>query len=265
MRDCRAAEGINFDMPGFFVYVMSAFKRLLYREGLTLIEMLVVMTMISVIAAVLLTPQISRFNANYRARSCATDLIQNLRNTRAMAIKESREYLVVFDTDNLRYLIGFDADSDDDLMTVSDADNGDTYGLCKDTNNNRIPDEDSDDNNDGVPDCVRVFELADCGSQIRFGTLAPNGPDPDNPNNDLCANGLGVCFGNTQNPIRTVFNPNGSAGILGKVFIDHNNNDDTGRRYSYVVKVSTNAGTTNMFKWDGDEENPSVETWTEIR
>jgi prepilin-type N-terminal cleavage/methylation domain-containing protein len=221
------------------------------NSGITLPELIIALSIIGILAF-LVAPQIGLIRSKYNLRSCATELIQNMRVARAMAIKENREYLIVFDTANQRYLIGFDGDGDNNLTTA----NFDTFGVCKDSDNDRIPDTDSDTNGDGVPDCVRVVNLSDCGYGIEFGTTAPNGPN----NSALCANGLGVCFGSTANPIRTDFNPDGTVGNLGSVYLQQ-----TTRGYSYCVRISNSAGTTSMWKWDGDKDNSGVTTWTEIR
>jgi len=239
-------------------------------NGFTLIELLIVIVVISIVGF-LVAPGIGRFNSSYSVRNCATDLIQYMRTARAMAIKENREYLIVFQlagdpngtvNPQGRFLIGFDGDSpeDNDLLSVS----ADTFGICKDTDGDRLPNNDSDADGDGVPDCVRVINLSNCGNNVRFGTLASKDPNGDN----ITCNGKTVCFGSTSNPIRADFNPDGSAGNLGSVYFEHNNVSGTGRGYSYLVRVSNSSGSTNMWKWDGDNENAAnlaKTTWTEIR
>lgn len=244
-------------MASFLLVLRKGVVMIRGNDGVTLTELLVTIAVIGILA-LLVAPQIGRFRSNYNVRSCATDLIQNMRAARAMAIKENRVYLIVFDTANLRYLIGYDDDGDGDLTTV----NRDTFGICKDTDNNRLPNNDSDANADGVPDCVRVVNITECGNGISFGTLAPNGPDDDGDgNNDpLCANGLGVCFGSTANPVRANFNANGSVEDTGYAYFQQ-----ATRGYSYVATISNTVGATNMWKWDGDRNNPLVTTWTEIR
>ncbi|MEM7828611.1 MAG: GspH/FimT family pseudopilin [Candidatus Aenigmatarchaeota archaeon] len=233
-------------------------------EGITLIELLVVIAIVGVIS-LLASPEIGRFNSNYKVRSCATDLIQNMRLARAMAIRENREYIVVFDTANQRYMIGFDGDNDNNLITV----NSDTFGFCKDRpiydlngdgipdRGDGIPDTDTDANGDGIPDCVKVINLSDCGNNIIYGytegTKPPNGPN----NSTIPDSGVGFTGGD---PPRADFNPDGSAGTIGSIYLQQ-----TTRGYSYCVRVSNNAGATNMWKWDGDKENPNKTTWTELR
>jgi len=234
-------------------------------EGVTLIELVVVVAIMGIVILALVAPEIGRFRSNYDVRSCATDLIQNMRVARAMAIKENREYLIVFQSAGTpnstvnpqgRYLIGFDFDGDNNLLTVSTKNNGDTFGICKDTDGDRLPNNDSDANSDGVPDCVRVVNLRDCGADVVFGSLAKVDPAGE----AISCNEGTFCFGSTANPVRAQFNPDGSVGTLGSVYFLHN-----GRGYTYLVRISNLAGTTNMWKWDGDIDNDDVDTWTEIR
>ncbi len=230
------------------------------EKGITLIELLVAIAIVGILA-VLVAPEIGRFRSNYNARSCATDLIQHMRAARAMAIKENREYLIVFQlagdpsaaiNPQGRYLIGFDGDGDNNLTTQL----FDTFGICNDTDNNRLPNNDADANGDNVPDCVRVINLNECGNGISFGTLAAVDPDGD----VIACNGQTVCFGATANPVRADFNPNGSIGNLGSAYFQQ-----TTRGYSYVVIASDTSGSMNMWKWDGDADNALNPNWTEIR
>jgi len=220
------------------------------RSGITLVELLIVIAIIGILALIGV-PEINRFVADSKVRSCATDLIQNMRVARAMAIKENRRYLIVFDTTNQRYLIGFDGDGDNNLVTLDK----DTFGICKDTDGDRLPEGDVLVN--GVPGCVRMVGLkSGCGANIEFGTLATKDPN----GNSIDCNGKTVCFGNTSDPIRAGFNPDGSAMNPGSAYFQH-----TGRGYSYVVRISNNAGAISMWKWKGDKDNSSETQWIELR
>ncbi len=243
------------------------------RKGFTLLEVMVVVVIISIIAF-LVAPELGLFNADSVMRECVINVNQNMRVARAMAIKENRQYLMVFDTTNRRYMVGADNDNDGDLTSFVD-----TFGSCNDTKifdinadgdvldaidrGDGIPDLNPDANFDGVPDCVRVFNLNECGIKVRFGTLAPNGPD--GTGDAICTNGLGVCFGNTINPIRVGFNADGSATAIGSVYLDHNDGSGGGKRYSYLVRISSNAGAMSIFRWDGDADYPTKINWTELR
>ncbi|MEC4686517.1 MAG: prepilin-type N-terminal cleavage/methylation domain-containing protein [Nitrospirota bacterium] len=240
-------------------------RYLVETEGVTLIELVVVVAIMGIVILALVAPEIGRFGSNYNVRSCATDLIQNMRVARAMAIKENREYLIVFQPAGTpdstvnpqgRYLIGFDFDGDNDLTTISATNDGDTFGVCKDTDSDRLPNNDADANSDGVPDCVRVVNLSDCGTEIIFGyssgTTPPIGP------NGTSIPVSGITFSGT--PPTAEFDPDGSTDKLGSVYFQQ-----TGRGFSYCVRISNLSGTTNMWKWDGDKDNTSETNWTEIR
>ena len=224
------------------------------EKGITLIELLVAIAIVGILA-VLVAPEIGRFRSNYNARSCATDLIQYMRVARAMAIKENREYLIVFDTtaNNQRYLIGFDGNGDNDLITVD----SDTFGICNDADGDRLPEGDALVN--GVPSCVRVVDLNDCGNDIIFGYTAGTTP-PNGPNASVIP-ASGINFSGT--PPTAEFDSDGSTDKLGSVYFQQ-----TIRGYSYCVRISNTSGSMNMWKWDGDNENATNQgktTWTEIR
>ncbi len=230
------------------------------EKGITLIELIVAIAIVGIIS-VLVAPEIGRFRSNYNARSCATDLIQHMRVARAMAIKENREYLIVFQlagdpsaaiNPQGRYLIGFDGDGDNNLTTQL----FDTFGICNDTDNNRLPNNDADANGDNVPDCVRVVRINECGNDITFGygagTTPPNGPNATviPPSGIVLLNGTTVVD----------FNPNGSIGTTGSAYFQQ-----TIRGYSYCVRISNTSGQTNMWKWDGSSDDALNPNWTEIR
>lgn len=233
-------------------------KHLFNKIGVTLIEVIIVITIIGILAVIGI-PEISRFSVDYRARSAATDLVQNMRVARAMAIKENRTYLIVFDTANQRYLIGFDGDDlngdgipegDGDLTTVD----SDTFGICNDNDNDRLPEGDVLVN--GVPECVRVVNLSNYGNNIIFGygtgTIPKRGP------NDTKIPATGVNFSGA--PPTAEFDPDGSMDKLGSVYFQH-----TGRGFSYCVRISNASGNINMWKWGGDKNHSDLTIWNELR
>lgn len=219
------------------------------KTGVTLIEVIIVITIIGILAVIGI-PEISRFSADYRSRSAATDLVQNMRVARAMAIKENRRYLIVFDTARQRYLIGFDGEGDGDLTTVD----SDTFGICKDNNNDRLPEGDVLIN--GVPECVRVVCLSNYGNNIIFGYGTGTSP-PQGPNGTRIP-ATGVNF--TGAPPTAGFDPDGSMDKLGSVYFQH-----IGRGYSYCVRISNTSGSINMWKWNGDKDHSDEINWNELR
>ena len=221
------------------------------EKGITLIELLVAIAIVGILA-VLVAPELGRFRSNYNARSCATDLIQYMRVARAMAIKENREYLIVIDTtaNSQRYLIGFDGDGDNNLITAD----SDTFGICNDADGDRLPEGDALVN--GVPSCVRVVNLNDCGNDIIFGYTAGTTP-PNGPNASVIpVSGIVLLNGTTV----IDFNPDGSVGTTGSVYFQQ-----TIRGYSYCVRISNTSGSMNMWKWDGSSDDALDPNWTEIR
>jgi type II secretory pathway pseudopilin PulG len=226
--------------------------------GITLAEILLVIAIVGILALIGI-PEIGRFKADYMARSAATDLVQNMKVARAMAIKENRSYLIVFDTANQRYMIGFDGDDlngdgipdgDGNLTSV----NSDTFGICKDINNDRLPESDVLIN--GVPECVKVVNLSNYGNNIIFGYGAGTTP-PQGPNGTAIPV-PGVNFSGA--PPTAEFDSDGSMDKLGSVFFQH-----IGRGYSYCVRISNASGSINMWKWNGDRDNPTETTWNELR
>jgi prepilin-type N-terminal cleavage/methylation domain-containing protein len=206
------------------------------RQGLTLVELIVVMSIIGMIA-LFGVPEINRFVSDSKARSCATDLIQNMKIAKSMALKENRQYLITFDASGKKYRIGFDGDpTDGDLLDAEDGFGTNVHGL-------------------GTHGPVRLVDIrTQCGSAVDYGTLAPTASLPG----DTCSNGK-VCFGSTGHQYIT-FNRNGSITETGSVYMMH-----TDRGFSYCVGILNVSGSMNMWKWNGDEDNLTEPDWTELR
>ena len=225
------------------------------NKGFTLVELIVTLAIIAIIASIG-TPQITRFGSSYKVRSAATDLLQNMKIAKAMAIKENRDYLIIFEPANNRYLIGHDGDGDGNLITIGDSKGklADTFGDCKDTSNTdglRLPDTDSDANNDGVPDCVKVVNVGIEHEDvvIGFGDVATPPKDPRGKD-------IPAAFGLGDN--KTKFNSNGSIDWTGSVYLQH-----VGRAYTYCVRISNLSGYVNLWKWNGDGDNQTETLWME--
>ncbi len=225
------------------------------RRGVSLIELVIVVAIMGIIAGIGI-PEYGRFVAKNKVRNAANDLLQEMRRASTMAIKGNREYLMVFDLANQRYLIGFDGSSppDGDLLDLT----VDGFGVCgvAVAGDPRVPVNDVDANGDGIPDCIKVINLSDYGSNVEFGTLAA--VDSDGGDTAGC-NGRTVCFG-TFNDTSETFAVSGAFGNMGRVFIQ-----GTNKGFSYEVEVQNLSGVINLWQWDGDAKNDAVITWREVR
>lgn len=224
------------------------------QRGVTFIELVVVLALLAIVAMIAV-PQFGRFASQSRVKRAATELFQNIRLARTMAIKENRQYLIVFDTANNRYFVGFDANGDNDLLDATD-----TYGLCNDTDGDRLPNTNPDRNGDGVPDCVKTYALTQYGQTVRFGTRAEHRMDGAVLGAADC-NARTACFQGT-NPIRITFNADGSVNETGDAYLEES---DTG--IAYAITLNNSAGNLDLWRWEGDADNqPAAEPyWTEVR
>jgi len=230
-------------------------------RGVSLVELVVVTSIVGLLVAVGI-PEYSNFTAKNRVRRAANDLLQNMRLARTIAVKENREYMMVFDTTNNRYLIGFDNDGDSNLTTV----NSDGFQLCGCvdadgdgglTGNERIPSTDADSNGDGVPDCVRVVNMSEYGSSVIIGYATGTKPPVGPGATPTSVPDSGVTF--SGSPPTAEFNENFSLDKLGSIYLQ-----EDGKGYTYCVRIS-NTAAVNMWAWKGDEHHPNIEEWTEVR
>ena len=200
------------------------------KKGMTLIELLVVILIIGILSGVAV-PQYGRFIAKGKVKRAATDLVQNMRLSRTMAIKANRAYLITFGNDNT-YRIGFDGDGNGSLLDAADGFEMNPDGSV------RLP--------------VRVINLqGEYGNNIvhsiaNFTTTPPNGPE-------------GV---DLEDAASFQFNPDGSATGTGMVYLQHSS---TERGYAYCVELRNRSGLINLYMWEGDADNPGEPAWLEIK
>ena len=194
------------------------------NKGVSLVELLIVIIILGILAGAGI-PGYGRFAAKNRVRRAATELMQNMRMVRTMAIKENRTYLITLNPATNEYRLGFDTNGNGSL-----ADTGvDVYGQGP----------------------VREIDVQEeYGANVVFGESTfpvihpPNGP-----------NGIAI---SEQSSFR--FMADSSTSPNGMIYFQENN-----RGYTFCVELANSSGKTNLFMWDGDEDNTGVTTWTELR
>ena len=195
---------------------------LIDNKGVSLIELLLVLVIIGILAGFGL-PEYGRFAAKNRVRSAATELMQIMRMTRTMAIKENRTYLITLNPATNTYRIGFDTDENNSLQDAADV-----YGQGP----------------------VRTIAVQnEHGSNVVLGELNFTIAPPNGPN--------GVAIGGQSS---FSFMSDSSSSPNGMIYFQ-----DSTRAFTYCVELANTAGKTNLFLWQGDEDNPGVTTWTELR
>ncbi|MBT8762451.1 prepilin-type N-terminal cleavage/methylation domain-containing protein [Desulfohalobiaceae bacterium Ax17] len=92
---------------------------LIHQAGITFIEMAVVIAIMGILTA-LAVPNIVSWFPRHRLESAARDLLSNMQKIRLNAVRESKEWAIVFDVPNNRYLICSDKGPDNNWAAHSD-------------------------------------------------------------------------------------------------------------------------------------------------
>jgi len=148
--------------------------RLRDKKGFTMIELLIVVAIIAVTAAIAI-PNIISWIPTMRVNSAARDLVSEMQLARMKAVSERNNYVITFDTSTNQYSIYDDNDSNFSTSNV----------------------------------LVKTVNLP---SGIQFGYIAGKNPS----NDDITGS---VQFGATSSPIRETFIPNGTANLMGSVYL----------------------------------------------
>jgi len=148
--------------------------RLRDKKGFTMIELLIVVAIIAVTAAVAI-PNIISWIPTMRVNSAARDIVSEMQLARMKAVSERNNYVITFDTSTNQYSIYDDNDSNFSTSNV----------------------------------LVKTVNLP---SGIQFGYIAGKNPS----NDDITGS---VQFGATSSPIRETFIPNGTANLMGSVYL----------------------------------------------
>ncbi len=174
-----------------------------------------VMVIIGILAAVA-TPMFLSWLPDIRLKSAARDLFSQMQKTRMQAVKENRDWAIVFDTANNRYYICNDQGVDATWTSAAD---------LTGTGDNTI---------------VETMDLAAYRHGIGYGPGAAA----------AAVGGGGLPAGNvsyTNNVV--IFNPRGT-GTAGYVYLDHQANTT-----AYAVGSLT-SGSIRMRRWTGGGAEP---------
>lgn len=223
---------------------MFEINKIKKENGFSLIEVLVVLSIIAIISVIAASSFVS-FASSGKVRDAATELMQEMKLTKIMAMKTSTPYVIVFDTDENSYSIG----ANPTLTGIPGS-----YGTT------------------GAP---KTINLSKYGNNVVFGTGTDNAPSDQSGSCGTCVNYSAnpVAFG-VASPMTQFFNIDGTVtNPPGHALITH-----TTQMITYMVKLSFETGKLDLWKWDGSagqltpDDNSDCSAarrrscgWTEIR
>jgi len=179
------------------------------KRGLTIIELVVVMSILGVMVLIAI-PNIGRWLPRYRLKSAARDVASNMQLARLGAIKDNREWALLFDVNGQSYRIISDKGPDENWGTPDDV------GYKGDTS----------------PWPLSTRSLADYRN-VSFGASG-HGP---------AGGGGPVGDGVTFVADRAEFNPGGTS-TAGTVYLQNNRNG------AGAIRVDSSTGIIRMWTWD---------------
>lgn len=218
---------------------MIQIKKIEKESGFSLIELLVGIAVVAVLSAIAI-PAYNDFVATSRVRDAATELMQEMKLARIMAIRTSTPYVISFNIGNNSYTIG------------------------------------ADPGNTGAPTAnTRVIDIDNkYGPNVQFGSGTASAPSDAPQSCPLCMGvaGTPVSFG--TNSLQQTFNIDGTVNDPPGYALITN----TVRNMTYMVKMSFQTAKLELWIWDGKAGNlaPPVVAdctaaqrrccgWTEIR
>ena len=182
------------------------------KTGLTIIELVVVMSILAVMVLIAI-PNIGRWLPRYRLRSAARDVASNMQLARLGAIKDNREWALIFKINPI---------NDQSYRIIADKGPDGNWGTADDVGHK----------GDVSPWPRSTKSLADY-TNIRFGDSGHGPADGGGPVDD------GVTF--VQN--RAEFNPGGTS-TAGTVYLQNN------RKGAMAIRVDSSTGIIRMWTWD---------------
>ena len=94
-------------------------QRRTQQQGFTLAEVIMVLAIIGILAAIAI-PNFLSWLPNMRLKAAARDLYSSMQKARAEAIKTNRDWAIVFDTANNRYVLCSSPGADNSWSTLAD-------------------------------------------------------------------------------------------------------------------------------------------------
>ena len=188
------------------------------ESGVTLVEMLTVMAIISVLAGVAL-PFIRQWLPDYRLKAASRDLFTQMQKVRMLSIKENKDWAIVFDTANNRYYTSDFQGADGTWSSAAD---------LTGTGDNNI---------------VETIDLTLYQNGVGYGHGAAT------TNATTGGGALPATEVSFPNSV-IIFNPRGTVSQAGFVYLDHQGNTNT-----YAIGALT-SGSVRLRKWYGGGANP---------